>query len=84
MNMQQTTNASGYTRITVYLPGSRGIVPRAPRARCDTPLMEDLAVLDVVPNEVLADLICSLLEEAEIPCTQRLTNVGGAIPVCAA
>jgi Putative prokaryotic signal transducing protein len=43
--------------------------------------MEDLAVLDVVPNEVVADLICSLLDEAGIPCTQRLTNVGGAIGV---
>jgi len=35
----------------------------------------------VVPNEVLADLLCSLLEEAGIPSTQRLTNVGGAIGV---
>jgi hypothetical protein len=43
--------------------------------------VEELAVLDVVPNEVLADLLCSLLEEAGVPATQRLTNVGGAIGV---
>jgi len=43
--------------------------------------VDELVVLDVVPNEVLADLLCSLLEEAGIPCTQRLTNVGGAIGV---
>ncbi len=43
--------------------------------------MEEFAVLDVVPNEVLADLLCSLLEEAGIPCAQRLTNTGGAIGV---
>lgn len=56
-------------------------MPRAPGVRCDTPLVEDFAVLDVVPNEVVADLICSLLEEAGIPSTERLTNVGGAIGV---
>lgn len=56
-------------------------MPRPRRARCDTACVEELAVLDVVPNEVLADLICSLLDEAGVPCTQRLTNVGGAIGV---
>lgn len=43
--------------------------------------MGDFAVLDVVPNEVVADMLCSILEEAGIPCTQRQTNVGGAIGV---
>jgi Putative prokaryotic signal transducing protein len=41
----------------------------------------DFAVLDVVGNEIEADLLCSILEEAGIPAMQRQTNVGGAIGV---
>jgi hypothetical protein len=39
--------------------------------------MSDLVTLDVVPNEVEAELICGILREAGIPAMQRLTT-GGA------
>jgi hypothetical protein len=38
--------------------------------------MSDLAVLDVVPNEAEAELICSFLREAGIPAMQRQTTMG--------
>jgi len=38
--------------------------------------MSELAVLDVVPNEIEAELICSLLREAGIPAMQRQTTMG--------
>ena len=37
----------------------------------------DLAVLEVVPTETEAELICSLLRDSGIPAMQRLTTMGG-------
>ncbi|HEY6837021.1 MAG TPA: DUF2007 domain-containing protein [Gaiellaceae bacterium] len=47
--------------------------------------MSDLAVLDVVPNEAEAELLCAILEDAGIPAMQRVTAMGagamGGLPV---
>ncbi|TML33071.1 MAG: DUF2007 domain-containing protein [Actinobacteria bacterium] len=37
----------------------------------------DLTVLEVVPTEAEAELICSLLQDAGIPAMQRQTTMGG-------
>jgi hypothetical protein len=38
--------------------------------------MDELAVVDVVPTEAVAGLLCGLLRDAGIECTYRLTNQG--------
>jgi hypothetical protein len=38
--------------------------------------MDDLVVVDVVQTEAEAELLCSRLRDAGIPCITRLTNVG--------
>jgi hypothetical protein len=38
--------------------------------------MDDLTVIDVVGTEPEAELLCSILREAGIPCMQRITNAG--------
>jgi Putative prokaryotic signal transducing protein len=38
--------------------------------------VSDLAVLEVVATEPEAELLCSLLRDAGIPCMQRMTNMG--------
>jgi hypothetical protein len=38
--------------------------------------MDELAVVEVVPNEAEAELLCGLLRSAGIRCTYRLTNQG--------
>jgi Putative prokaryotic signal transducing protein len=38
--------------------------------------MDELAVVDVVPNPAEAELLCGLLRSAGIQCTYRLTNQG--------
>jgi hypothetical protein len=41
--------------------------------------VSDLAVLEVVATEPEAELLCSLLRDAGIPCMQRMTNMGAGI-----
>lgn len=41
--------------------------------------MDDLAVVDVVPVEAQAELICSLLTRAGIQCMQRPTNFSAGL-----
>ena len=38
--------------------------------------MEDLVVVEIVGTEPEAELLCSRLRSAEIPCTHRVTNIG--------
>jgi hypothetical protein len=38
--------------------------------------MSDLAVLEVVPTEAEAELLCALLREAGIPAMDRITSMG--------
>jgi hypothetical protein len=38
--------------------------------------MDDLVVVDVVATEPEAELLCSLLRSADIPCTHRVSNYG--------
>jgi len=38
--------------------------------------MNDLAVVEVVPSEAEAELLCSILQEAGIPAMQRVTSMG--------
>ena len=42
----------------------------------NTDVVSDLAVVDVVPSEAEAELLCSVLQEAGIPAMQRLTSMG--------
>lgn len=48
-------------------------------------MSDDLAVLDVAPDETEAELICSLLHDAGIPAMHRLTAMGsgasGGLPI---
>jgi hypothetical protein len=48
-------------------------------------MSDDLAALDVVPDETEAGLICSLLHDAGIPAMHRLTAMGsgaaGGLPI---
>ena len=39
--------------------------------------MSDLAVLDVVPTEAEAEIVCSFLQSEGIPAVHRLTTMGG-------
>lgn len=41
----------------------------------------ELADVAVAPNEVLADIICSMLRAEGIDCTQRLTDLGSINPI---
>ena len=40
--------------------------------------MTDLAVVDVVPTEMEAEIVCSFLESEGIPAMQRQTTMGGS------
>lgn len=39
--------------------------------------MSDLAVVDVVPTEMEAEIVCSFLQSEGIPAMQRQTTMGG-------
>ena len=42
-----------------------------------TGAVSDLAVLDVVPTEMEAEIVCSFLQSEGIPAMQRQTTMGG-------